>query len=193
MDAEKVYKSFVEKAKYYLKDLDYYGRFQFSKHPLEGKWSIGQLYDHLIHGTSQFHLKEVRNCIEKKNGQAGGKKTWKGTIVFKLKSFPFKVKGLNSEGYKPTQPDSPEKVKDELYKFLKVMNRTAKELESAAPYEYKTKHPTLGMLNALEWFELIDIHYGYHKKLKKALDPYVRSHSKELASEEADTTEPGVV
>lgn len=183
MQAEEIYKSFVEKAKYYLKELDYYGKYQFSTHPIEGKWSMGELYDHLIHGTTKYHLEEVRNCLEKKNGQEGGKMTWKGKVVFKLKFFPFKVIGLNNASYKPDQPESPFRMKDDVYRFFKVMNRTAKSIDAAGVLNYKTKHPTLGMLNAAEWFQLIDIHFGHHKKFKKKLDPFVKSKSKELAIE----------
>ena len=105
-------------------------------------------------------------------------------MVFQFKKFLFQVKGLNTAEYSPTQPDSPAKIKDDLYKFLKVMNRTAKEIDEAKSLNYKTPHPSLGMLNALEWFQLIEIHYRHHLKLKKKLDPFIRSHSKELASEE---------
>jgi hypothetical protein len=184
MQAEKIYKSFVEKAKYYLKELDFYGTFQFAQHPIERKWSIGQLYDLLIHGTTAFHLSQIKNCLEKINGEEGGKKTFKGRLVFQFHTFPFKVNWFTPEIYEPKQPESPTKIKDDLYKFLKVMNRVAKEIDVAGPLTYKTCHPVLGMLNALEWYQLIDIHYKYQKKLKKKIDPYVRSHSKELAVEE---------
>lgn len=184
MQAEKIYKSFVETAKFYLKELDYYGKYQFQKHPLEGQWSIGQLYDHLIHGTHQFHLEQVKNCLEEKNGQIGGKKNFKGKLVFKFNKFIIKVKGLNGPEYKPSQPESPAKIKDDLYKFLKVMNKTAREIDEVKTLNYTTSHPTLGMLNALEWFQLIEIHFRHHLKYKKKIDPLVRSHSKELATEE---------
>lgn len=184
MQAEQVYKSFVEKAKYYLKELDYYGKAQFQMKPLKGEWSIGQLYDHLLNGTYTFHLAEVRNCLDRTGGSTGGKKKFKGKLVFKFKKLLFKVKGINQNGYVPAQPDNPRKVQDDLYRFLKFMNRTAKEIDSAPDLTYKTKHPDLGMLNALEWYMLIDFHFKHHLKLKKKLDPHVRSLTKELASEE---------
>jgi len=183
IQAEQIYKSFIEKAKYYLRELDFYGKFQFSQHPLDGLWSMGQLYDLLIQGTTSFHLREVQNCIERKNGEVGGKKTFKGKVVFKFNTIPFKIKWFTAETYLPQEVESPWKTKDDLYKFLKVMSRVAKEIDAAGTFDYKTKHPVLGMLNALEWFQLIDIHYKCQKKLKKKLDPFVRSHSKELASE----------
>lgn len=184
MQAEKIYRSFVEKAKYYLKELDFYGKAQFRKKPIKDEWSMGQLYDYLLNGTYSFHLKEVRNCLDKREGETGGKKTFKGKMLFKFNKFFFKIKGLNKKDYSTDQPDDPKKIQDDLYRFLKFMSRTANEIDSAPDLTYKTRHPDLGMLNALEWYKLIDFNFQYNLKRKKKLDPHVRSLTKELASEE---------
>lgn len=184
MEAEKVYKSFVEKAKFYLLELDFYGKYQFTLHPMPGKWSMGQLYDLLIHGITAYHLKQIEDCLAKRNGQENGKKTFAAKMLFGYKKlYPFRIKGVNYVDYEPVQPDSPDKSKDDLYKFFKVMKRVSTQIDEARDFTYTTKHPHLGMLNALEWYKLIDIYYKNQLKLKKTLDPKVRSHTKELALE----------
>lgn len=184
MEAENTYKSFVGKAKFYLLELDFYGRYQYTLHPIPGKWSMGQLYDLLIHGTSAYHLKQIEDCLAKRNGQENGKKTFGGKMLFGYnKIYPFRIKGVNFVDYEPVQPDSPDKSKDDLYKFFKVMKRVATQIDEAGNLTYTTRHPNLGMLNALEWYKLIDFYFKNQLKLKKALDPKVRSITKELAIE----------
>lgn len=183
MEADKVYKEFVELAKFYLLELDYYGRYQFTLHPVADKWSMGQLYDALIHGISSYHLKNINDCLDGVNGEAAGKKNFSGKLALNFKKYPFKVKGKDFLDYTPKQPESPDKIKDDLYKFLKVMNKTASRIDEVKKLDYTVKHPNLGMLNALEWFRLINFYYKEQLKLKKLLDPKVRSFSKELASE----------
>ena len=94
---------------------------------------------------------------------------------------PVKIKGIGQE---PVQPESPMKVKDSFYRFFKVMQKTAKEID-ASNLKYKTLHPTLGMLNALEWFKLIDMHFKHHLRQKARFDKHIRSIYK-VTNAEAD-------
>jgi hypothetical protein len=119
MQAEKVYKKFLDTAKYYLKELDFYGKNQFKYKPAEKEWSLGQVYDHLINGTRAYHLKQIENCLAKREGSEKGSKKFKGKILFFLKGFPnLRVKGVPATTYNPSQPESPLKMKDELYRVL---------------------------------------------------------------------------
>jgi hypothetical protein len=180
MQAEKVYKKFLELAKYYLKELDYYGKNQFKYKPSDGAWSLGQLYDHLINGTYAFHLKEIENCLAHKHGRDGGPKRFKGKLIFFLNGFPkMKIKGISASKYTPAQPESPVKMKDEVYRFIKVMQKVSKDIDQANNPTYKTLHPSFGMLTALEWYMVIEMHFRHHIKQKTKLDEVVRSYSKE--------------
>lgn len=178
-EGEKIYRKFLEIAKRWLKDLDHYGEHQFRKKPDENSWSVGQLYDHLIHGTYNFHLQEIRNCLEKRNGAESGKKKFKGQILFTLGSFPpVKIKGIGGNN-EPAQPEKPELVKDEFFRFIKVMQKVAQELDQHKDNSYKTMHPTLGMLSGMEWYQLIEMHFRHHLRQKKVLDEAVKSFYKE--------------
>lgn len=177
--ADKVYREFVVIAKYLLKELDYYGVNQFKQKPAETEWSIGQIYDHLISGTLNFHLREIKNCLDRNSGSIKGSKTFRGNMFFMMGKYPpVKFKGMSKSNYEPAQPTNTIQVKDDLYKFIKIMNQTAREIDNAN-LDYKTINPSLGMLNALEWYKLIGMHFKHHLRQKHKLDKQVRSYTKE--------------
>ncbi|WMJ72952.1 DinB family protein [Cytophagaceae bacterium ABcell3] len=192
--ADKVYRAFVETAKYLIKELDYYGVKQFKQKESEQGWSIGQVYDHLIFGTQNYHIREIQNCLNKTKGSEKGGKTFKGRVFFMLGSFPpAKFKGKDAEGYQPGQPSNTVNVKDNLYRFVKVMNQVAREIDAAGEegLKYKTMNPSLGMLNALEWYKLIEMHFRHHLKQKQRLDKIVRSYMRESLESQRAAALPG--
>ena len=187
-EAEIVYKKFLTTAKYWLKELDYYGEKQFKKKNSEKEWSIGQVYDHLLNGTYAFHIREIKNCLEHKQGGTEGGKKIKGVLLYMLKGFPpMKIKGLDTTGgYVPAQPESPAKTKDDFFRFIKEMQKAAKAIDEKGDLTYKTMHPSLGMLNSLEWYKLIEMHFRHHLRQKARLDETIRGIYK---SADTDTHE----
>ncbi|ABG60229.1 DinB family protein [Cytophaga hutchinsonii] len=184
MSAENTYKQLLPLAKYWLKELDFYGNNQFKKKVTPNGWTIGQIYDHLLIYSQEVHIKAIQECLAKK--QAGPKegKTFNGFLQFAYGSYlPFKHK---SNPYKePGQPLSTEKVKDDFYRFLKLLHKVAKEIDYKKPTA-KIKHPKLGYLSAEEWFKLIEMHFRHHIKQKKKLDNEVRSTSRETEVKDFD-------
>lgn len=186
-EAERIYKSFLANAKYWISELDYYGPNQFKQKVTETDWTIGQLYDHLTSGTYQYHLQQIQNCLLGVHGATEGKKTWKGKLIFFLGKYPpMKIKANQNNKYYPSQPESPIKMKDDFYKFMKVMQKTAKEVETGRK-DYKTQHPVFGMLNVIEWYKLIEMHFRHHLIQKKRLDKTLRSTYKATPGEEIFT------
>ncbi|HNI11033.1 MAG TPA: DinB family protein, partial [bacterium] len=61
--------------------LDTYDERKFNRAPDQESWSIGQVYYHLVHGTQNFHLRMVRQCMDNPD-HAHEKKTFPGKIVF---------------------------------------------------------------------------------------------------------------
>ncbi len=187
-EAELVYKKFLATGKYWLKELDFYGEKQFKKKNSEKEWSIGQVYDHLLNGTYAFQLREIKNCLNHTNGAEGGKKKIKGSLLYMLNGFPpLKIKGIDATGYEPAQPESPAKVKDEFFRFIKEMQKAAIAIDEAGDLSYKTLHPSLGMLNALEWYKLIEMHFRHHLRQKTRLDLGIRSIYKATTPDVAST------
>jgi len=189
-EAELVYKKFLVTAKYWLKELDFYGENQFKKKNSEKEWSIGQVYDHLLNGTYAFQLREIKNCLEQTNGSKEGGKNIKGYLLYLFNGFPpLKIKGMDATGNMPDQPESPAKAKDEFFRFIKEMQKAAKAIDDAGDLTYKTRHPGLGMLNALEWYKLIEMHFRHHLRQKARLDKSIRSIYKATSPDTHTTTE----
>lgn len=174
--AEIIYNQFLQTAKYLLKELDYYGENQF-KQRIEGQqWTLGQFYDYLLNGTVNFYIPEIQKCIQSSSGNVDGKKTAKGKFLFWYGRYPAVFKHNEISGYTPVQPESPEKVKDSFYRFIKIMARTAQEIDKANSLS-KTLHPEFGMLTASEWYKLIEINFKHQLKVKYELDRVVRNVS----------------
>lgn len=184
MSAENTYKQLLPLAKYWLKELDFYGNNQFKKKVTPNGWTIGQIYDHLLMYSQEVHIKAIQECLAKKHIDPKERKTFNGFVQYAYGSYlPFKHK---SNPYKePGQPLSTEKVKDDFYRFLKLLYKVAKEIDYKKPAA-KVKHPKLGYLSAQEWFQLIEMHFRHHIKQKKKLDNEVRSTSRETEIKDFD-------
>jgi len=179
VEAEKIYQQdFLPKAKYLLKELDYYGNSQFRKTTEVSKWTIGQVYHHIIQGTYDYHFKAIHNCIEEKGGAHKGGKTLIGLLVFTFNSFPiFKIK--SAQNYTPIQIENTSKAKDMMFGFIKEMQKLATEVDKNGKSRYKVKHRIFGRLTALEWYSLIEIHQRRHIKEKQRIDKVIRVFNKD--------------
>lgn len=184
MSAEKVYQGFLEVSKYWLKELDYYGKNQFKTRLNEQGWTIGQLYHHLLNYTREYHFKPIETILMGRGEEIKKGKTFHGFWVFQLNKYlPFKYK--SNPVLEPAQPIATEKVKDDFYRFLKVMYRLAKEIDKNNPTA-KVQHPKFGYLTAMEWYQLIDMHFRHHIRQKKKLDKLVRSNYRESTLDDLD-------
>lgn len=180
MNTEKIYQNkFLPVAKYLLKELEYYGENQFRRKTVASDWTIGQLYDHLIQGTYDHHIKAIRDCMAHREGGTLGGKSFRGLIMFLKGGYlPIKIKSHRPD-YVPGQIESPEKAKDQMFGFLKEMQRLATELEKRGETNYKVKHPRFGMLNAKEWYALIAMHQKHHLLQKSRIDKILRTFVKD--------------
>lgn len=184
MSAENTYKQLLPLAKYWLKELDFYGNNQFKKKVTPTGWTIGQIYDHLLIYTQEVHIKAIQECIMTKEPNPKAQKSFNGFLQFVYGSYlPVKHKSIPYK--EPNQPLSTEKVKDDFYRFLKLLYKTAKEIDYKKPTA-KVKHPKLGYLTAEEWFKLIEMHFRHHIKQKKKLDNEVRSNYRETEIKDFD-------
>lgn len=185
MQAEKIYQNnYLPVAKYLLKELDYYGETQFKRKTIESDWTIGQLYQHLIQGTYDYHMKAVRNCLEEKGGDVKGSKTILGFFVFLFHSYPlYKIKGVPN--YVPAQIENTSKAKDMMFGYIKEMQKLATEIDKKGAHPYKIKHRKFGRLTAIEWYTLIEMHQKHHIKQKKRIDKVLRKFVKDEVFEDS--------
>lgn len=186
MKAEAVYQQFSKTAKYLLKELDYYGKNQFRKR-LEGKeFTVGELYDFLINSTVQFYVPQIDQCLNPRTGNTEAKKNAKGKFVFWYGRYPAIFKYKEVSGYKSIQPESPEKVKDMIFKFMKIMNKKAQEIDQSE-VQCRVLHPVYGYLSALEWYRLIEMNFKYYLTHKQDLDKVLRSLTPEKGEEDLES------
>lgn len=117
---------------------------------------------------------------------AAAGKTERGQAVFAAGSFPpVAIRVPPSPQYTPQQPAS----KDEIVRGLRRVTARMRELEPALasiPAERTRLHPALGALNAVEWFQLIEMHYRHHLLQKERLDAFLGLKPAERASGSTD-------
>ncbi len=171
--ALQVYSNFLPNAKHWVEELDYYSKSQFKRVPEGCQVSIGQAYDCLIQVSYHFFMKNALDCAYGRGTSKEGSKTFKGWALFHAKGL-FYLKPSLGYDYKAKAPESAVVVKDEMYKFLKLIYKVAQEIEKKNPQE-KLHHPVFGYLTAQEWLSLVPMHFAVMKKIKTKIDKSVRS------------------
>ncbi|MFC3803516.1 DinB family protein [Cohnella sp. GCM10012308] len=182
MNTKETLREFEETVNGYIQELEGFSLEQLLWKPAEEAWSLGQMHMHLIRSAQFMHLRNVALCLspgaETEGSPAG--KSEQGEALFRAGSFPpERIQVPPSPQYTPPQPESKEQIVDGLRDTVRRMA----EIESAVaaafdPNKDKTLalvqntviHPRLGGLNALEWFQLIEMHYRHHLLQKKRLD-----------------------
>ncbi|WP_017152916.1 DinB family protein [Bacillus bingmayongensis] len=168
MNTNVILEKFESLAMDYVNELEKYSLEQFTKKPSEDEWSLGQMYNHLLAATSR-QLDAIAECT---TGSAtiDGKKTEMGEKVYKVGAFPpIQIKLPNRPGSKPENPTDKEEIKQALLQLIEKMKEVEPKL-SSIPNNYKVEHPGLGYLNAVEWFQLIYMHFAHHLRQKERLE-----------------------
>ncbi len=174
MNNEQTLRKFEEVITIWENELDNYTMQELLKKPSDEKWSMGQLYNHLISATLSFHLKQIEACIasdENKNK----KKNFKGFITYHIlgKMPPIKIKVPPSDAYTPKQPESKDAIAEGLKKCRERTKNALATIQNATA-SGKTAHPGLAFLNAEEWYKLIEMHFRHHLRQKKELDMFLQ-------------------
>lgn len=172
-NALEVYNNFLPNAKHWVQELDYYSKSQFKRVPEGCEVSIGQVYDSLIQVSYHFFMKNALDCAYGRGVSNTGEKTFRGWALFNAKGL-FYLKPTLGYDYVPKAPEGALGVKDEMYKFLKLIYKVAQEIDTKKP-EGKLQHPVFGYLTALEWLTLVAKHFETMQKVKLKIDTSVRS------------------
>lgn len=172
MNTSEILKQFEEVADTYLTALEGYSTEQFTKKPAPDEWSLGQLYTHLINAGVFMQLKSIEQCA---SGEAtvGEGKTEAGEKLMEAGMFPpIAIKVPDSPQYTPANPETIEEVKTRFLKFIDKM----REIEPSVadiPADRTAPHPRLGHLNAMEWYQLVPMHFAHHLRQKAKLDALI--------------------
>lgn len=172
MNNKKTLNYFFKIVEIWEKEFDKYDVTQLTQKENSESWSIGQLYKHLIDGTLNFHLQQVKKCINSDENKSK-KKNFKGFLTYNiLKGFPpIKIKVPASETYTPKQAQNIEELKNGFQKLKQEMRNTFENFEKDK--KGKIEHPGLSYLNASEWFRLIPMHFKHHLRQKENIDIFL--------------------
>lgn len=158
-------------AQFYLNELNNYTYEQFIKKPSETEWSLGELYNHII-DTGCKQLEAARQCQHQPKDTTK-KKNIVGKFVFTCKMIPpVKTKAPKDLAKIVFQPSSKEEVRQRMLLFIEKM-RESETFVKTIPTLQKTKHPYFGFLDALEWYQHVELHFRHHLRQKKRIETVV--------------------
>ena len=174
MTAQSILQKFDQVFSKWENALDDYSEADFLRRPTPDSWSIGQVYVHLINSVLGFHARQVEACLAN-DDHVNASKKGPGKIIYLINGFlPVKVKVPPSETYTPKPPAGKEEVKKGLALVKSKMKDLAPKVDASASMG-KTEHPALGYLNALEWYQLIEMHYRHHLRQKGRIDQFLKT------------------
>ncbi|CAI6077502.1 hypothetical protein PAECIP112173_02486 [Paenibacillus sp. JJ-100] len=161
---QEVLQSFETTMERYMAELNELDMNELLQKENEEEWSIGQMYVHLIQSALFMQLRNIERCLanDEQTVHADTEKTELGSQIFELGQFPpIRVKLPASPQYIPQPPESKQQLFEGLQQVLEQMRSKAAVLDEVT-IGRKVLHPSMGALNAQEWFELIAMHYRHH-------------------------------
>ena len=142
-----------------LQELEKYSLTQIAiKYDLR-KWSLGQMFLHVIESTD-FFLDNVESCLTDRQN-AEEPTTDRAGKVFSENELPdIEIVGPASNDLTP-QPERIESLREGLTS-LKQRAVIIREKLVGDPPSGKVKHPGLGYFDAAQWYHFADIHVRHH-------------------------------
>lgn len=159
----------------YKEALSSYSDEQINHKQADDIWSIGQMYEHLTMSGNYFFMKNIKYCLEKRNGDMGGEMNDNGKKVFSYNSFPpIKVK-VPGGGPQPVAQDK-ESYAAAIDLLIAQLNIQEEKIQND-PGDYKTQHPVFSWHNAKEWLQSFEMHHRHHLRQKTELEGYLTEKS----------------
>ncbi len=130
--------------------------------PQGGGWSYAEVFAHIFNSNITC-IQAIDKCIQGVAVESDEGMSLGVRLVFFFGRFPpgkFKVPDrIKSQVRKISKQEAHELItlfKDQLSQITPLVEN--------ARSDQKIKHPRLGMLNAVKWYEFIDIHTRHHRK-----------------------------
>lgn len=150
----------------YKRSLDYYTIEQLRHKLSDHRWSLGEMYDHVINSALHTYFPAIIKCLNEPDTHATAK-TAAGDEIFTMGAYPpTKVK---SSARPPKNPETKEPLYDGLHRIIEQARVMLPVVIEARP-DAKVMHSRLGALNAKEWFQLADMHFRHHLIQKEELE-----------------------
>jgi hypothetical protein len=160
--------TFISTIDQWLEELDRYDFARLLKKPQPDKWSLGQVYMHLI-DTTEFFLSQVEACLQT-NDHSEDNMTEVAKAMFANDEFPDKmIEGPPSNAATP-QPAS----KNEIIEGLENLKEKIRQLnQSKRTFAGKTKHPGHQYFNADEWLQYAHMHFRHHERQRGRIEKFL--------------------
>lgn len=155
----------------WLSNLEAYSFPALSTQPSPGRWSVGQMYRHLIDDTT-FFADQIMASISS-DGFASENASPDGIRLLADNAFPDQaIEGAPDNAFIP-QPESKEQLTADLVRLKEKMNEVAALIPDSR-FKGKAKHPGLGYFSADEWLQFADMHFRHHFRQKKRIDEFLQ-------------------
>lgn len=173
MEAAETLEKFKAHVQVWKDTVNRYQIVELRKKQNDSIWSLGQVCVHVQMAHKDFFMKNAWICLNKERPKSKKGKNIMGQMIFFFKSIPpVKLKMPKQVAVEPPQPESVEQIIKGFDKIQMMMEEVEKKLPEA-DLSIKSKHPVLGMMHALEWFNGAEMHIRHHFLQKKRLEKFL--------------------
>ena len=156
---------------FWIRQLEQYTLAQLCIKPSPTRWSLGQLYRHLI-DDARYYIGQIKICVAS-NQHSNEEASSAAKEMLRNNTFPDEViMGAPSNAHIP-QPENKGHLMNDLVS-LKAEMEDAACLISDSPFCGKTKHPGFHYFSAKEWLQFADMHFRHHLRQKKRIDNFLK-------------------
>jgi hypothetical protein len=155
---------------HWIRELDRYDFDQLLAKPSADRWSLGQVYMHLI-GNTGYYVEQVKICIATNDNHLE-QASANASVMFSNNDFPDERIEGPPENLVTPQPESKEHLLRSMVKLKKEMNALGIRMTQSR-FNGKTKHPGLHYFSAEQWVQFADMHLRHHLRQKTRLDDFL--------------------
>ncbi len=164
---------FKKRSEKWYMDLQNYSSESLYHKPSSNQWCLAELYDHIMRVATTYQLPNFQNCIEN-DITLGKPKNSAAYLIFYLNIIPSKTIRMESFPPKIVSGFTPQVLERAILenRFKEFIAETVSKesLVRTCDKTIKHSHPFFGMINAIEWFSLIEIHMRHQERQKKRLE-----------------------
>ena len=167
---------FKKRAEKWFLDLQDYNEERLFHRPAPDQWCLAELYDHIMRVANTYQIPNFLQCIEHNTKKGRAKKSI-AYLIFNLNIVPYRNIKMESFPNKIVSDFTPEildkKLLESNFKDFIAETIAKESLLKSCDKTIKHNHPFFGMINAIEWYSLIEIHMRHHERQKKLLEAII--------------------
>lgn len=164
---EKNTASLLKTLNQWVEALEKYNEEQLKQETSDSKWTIGQVYHHLMETSNGILENIIPKCLADPNMNADKKVTMSGKAVLLFGQIPPVRAKFKGEG--PKQPKNKLEIAEGMQTLVGLVKGLQAQLTEATN-SGRFQHFVFGYLTAWDWFKFINIHFKHHLRQKKRID-----------------------